>query len=108
MTLETDESRLQCLHNIIEKYFEKHSPVELNLPGTLIDYVKELKGVVSSYREGVCIERTLLERLRIHCITDTQDIFKRFQQSAAYKTIEREEITIKTQEELLHQTGMNV
>jgi hypothetical protein len=69
----------------------------------MIDYVKELKGVASSYHEGVCIERTLLERLRIHSITDTQDVFKRFQQSAAYKTIELEEITIKMQEELFHQ-----
>jgi hypothetical protein len=105
--LHTDIERVEFLRMIISKYFERDSPVELNLPATLLPYAKDLKNMVATYQEGKEIEKNILAKLRIHCVNDIQDVFGRFKQSSLWQNILGDQERIKEQNEMLQKSGMS-
>jgi hypothetical protein len=91
---------------MIEKYCQSDSPVELNLPASLGTYVKELKTNVEK-ADFECAEDILVP-LENHCISDLQEVYLRFLNSAIGHKITKEQIEMKQQDEMLQKTGMAV
>jgi hypothetical protein len=108
-TLTNDDERVEFLKTMISNYFQRDSPVELNLPSTMLQYAKDLQTIVSTYPNGtVVIDSDILDKLRTHCYNDIGDVFGRFKQTAAYQKILKDQEKIKDENELLQKSGMAV
>ncbi len=104
--LESTPRKLSQIKKILDKYCDKNSILELNLPSHMHDYIKKLAELVEKSDESTELKPDELELLRIHCEQDLMDVFARFKMSEGGKEIEKQKEITKEQDILMKQTGI--
>jgi hypothetical protein len=104
--LKSTPRKLSQIKKILDKYCDKNTILELNLPSHMYDYIKKLAELVEKSDESTELKLDKLKLLRIYCKQDLIDVFARFKMSKGGKEIEKQKEITKEQEILMKQTGI--